>query len=132
MKGIVAVDEREFAEEQRTCPRKPRTSRGDHFWDTHPTNQLLHEDVKSGKAGQMLPHVLHETKQEYQDFSAKVFGKHVHQEKGGQGAKPYWVPKRNEEGMKKHKEEVDARKEEFESRYLYEEIDEMTKKFAGI
>ena len=125
-------DERDFNQQQLMFPRKPHTSRGEPFWDTHLANQSLQEDVKSGKADEMVPRKLWETRPEYREFSKKVFGQHVKQEKRSQREKPYWVPRRNKEGMKRHQEDAEAMKGEIDSRYFQEDLEQMNDLFQGL
>ena len=84
---IIRGSKHDYLHDELHCPRKERTSRGVHFWDTYPANLLLQhdlKDVKEGKKAEQLPSKLRMTRKEYQDFSVKIFCGHVHQEKRNQ------------------------------------------------
>ena len=131
-KKIVKEDERIFQLEQTRFPRKARTTTGKHFWDKHPANELLHEDVENGTADLLKPIKLRDTRNEYQDFDTRVFGDHVQQEKRAQRENPYWIPKRNRDALAKHNEEVEALKSEFDTRHLEEELEEVDDLFKNL
>ena len=131
-KIIFKEDERIFQHEKLLFPRKERNIRGQFFWDTRIANLSLHEDVKNGIADQLKPSKLRETRVEYQDFSPEVFCGHVHQEKRAQREKSYWIPKRNKDALHKYLEEVEAEKNEFDTRHFYEEFEEMNDLFQNV
>ena len=135
-KAIIASDERDFLQDQIYCPRKKKTSRGVHFWDTHAANLLLQSDLSDmigGKRMILLPSELRRTRKEYQDFSVKTFCAHVHQEKRKMREKPYWIPKRNKDGMKRHEEEVnDAKTELSDQLYFEQNLDETEQLFGAL
>ena len=131
-KKIVKEDERIFQLEQTRFPRKARTTTGKHFWDKHPANELLHEDVENGTADLVKPIKLRDTRNEYQDFDTRVFCDHVQQEKRAQRENPYWIPKRNRDALAKHFEEVEALKSEFDTRHLEEELEEVDDLFKNL
>ena len=65
------------------------------------------------------------TRKEYQYFSVKTFCGHVHQENRDQQEKPYWIPKRNKDGMRKHTKEANAEKNELSNQlYFEQDLDE--------
>ena len=135
-KAITASDERDFSHDQIYCPRKEKTSRGVHFWDTHPANLLLQSDLRDMNGGTgriLLPSELRMTRKEYQYFSVKTFCGHVHQEKRKMREKPYWIPKRNKDGMKRHEEEVNRAKTELSDQlYLEKDLDETKQLFGAL
>ena len=135
-KAIIAVNERDYLYDQTYFPRKEKTSRGVHFWDTHPANALLQKDlkdIKEGKKEVQLPSKLRMSRKEYQAFSVKTFCAHVHQEKRNQREKAYWIPKRNKDGMKKHEEEVNTVKTELAGQlYIAQDIDETCQFFEAM
>ena len=133
-KAIIASDERDFLQDQIYCPRKKKTSRGVHFWDTHAANLLLQSDLSDmigGKRMILLPSELRMTRKEYQDFSVKTFCAHVHQEKRKMQEKPYWIPKRNKDGMKRHEEEVNDAKAKLSDQLYFEQGLDETKQLFG-
>lgn len=87
-------------------PRGSKTSRGKHFWDTHPSNSLLEDDTKSGKAKELKPKALWESRKEYQEFDLDDFRKHIYQERSKQLAGAYWQHKLRRVAAKKHRREV--------------------------
>ena len=118
--------------EQSRFPRKEKTSRGKLFWDTHEASRLLPKDIESGKLKEMKPKDLRETRLEYQDFSVEDFCKHCHQELRSQREKPYWIPLRNELGLRKYNEEAAACKSDFDKRYAEEGMKNITEEFKNI
>jgi len=131
-KEVIKEDERIYQLEQQRFPRKERTTTGKFFWDTHPSNLLLQEDVKKGKTNLMKPKKLRQTRNEYQDFDVGVFCGHVQQEKRAQREKPYWIPKRNKDALEKYNEEVQAMKDDFDNQQFFEELEEMNDLFAKL
>lgn len=129
---IIKEDERIFQLEKNLFPRKERTTTGCLYWDTHPANALLHEDVKCGLASSLKPIKLRATKNEYQDFSVGLFCGHVQQEKRAQREKPYWIPKRNKDALAKYNEEVEVLKSEFDTRHFNDELEEMNGLFGNM
>jgi len=130
-KEIIADDERNFEHDMALFPRKERTSRNEHFWDTHPAKLLLESDLtdmSEGKKEILLPSELRMTRSEYQDFSIATFGNHVKRTKRSMREKTYWIPKRNRQGMQKHEEDVKAQTEDI-TNYLQVEhsVDETAK-----
>ena len=127
-------NENDYLHDQLHCTRKEKTSRGEPFWDDHPTNLLLHQDlkdVKEGKKNKQLPLELRILQKEYKDFSVKKVCSHVHQEKRNQREEPYWIPQRNKQGMRKHEKETNAVKNNFNNRYFEEELDEIGNLFEA-
>ena len=61
----------------------------------------------------------------------KTFCGHVHQEKRNQREESYWIPKRNKTGMRKHEEEANDVKNDLDTRYFQEELDEMGNLFGA-
>lgn len=131
-KEVIKEDERIYQLEQQRFPRKERTTTGKFFWDTHPSNLLLQEDVKKGKTNLMKPKKLRQTRNEYQDFDVGVFCGHVQQEKRAQREKPYWIPKRNKDALEKYNEEVQAMKDDFDNQQFFEELEEVNDLFAKL
>ena len=72
-KEVIKEDERIFKFEQERFPRKDTTTTGGLYWDKHPANALLHEDVKNGTASLLKPMELRTTKSAYQDFTVGTF-----------------------------------------------------------
>jgi hypothetical protein len=123
-KEWAAIDDNDLAHDRKIKPRANVTGRGYPFWYTHKAKKLLAKDVKSGKficinqlfsiaefeliliwigkAYEMKPKELWNTKKEYKDFPLDVFRNHIHQEKRFQREGPYWQLKRNKKGMRKH------------------------------
>ena len=83
------------------------------------------KDVKEGKKAEQLPSKLRMIRKEYQEFSVKTFCRHVHQEKRNQREESYWTLKQNKTGMRKHEEEANDVKNDLDTRYFQEELDEM-------
>ena len=131
-KKLVKQEEEEFHKQQLAFPRNEMTSRGELYWDTHPANFLLQEDVKNGVDETLTPQELRKTRKEYQEFTPATFRKHIYQEKRTQRDKNYWIPLRNEQGMKKYKKEVAALKDEFDTQHQNEEIEDMNELFGGL
>ena len=134
-KDIVELNHKDFAHEQFHCPRKEKTSRGEHFWDTHAANILLQQDLKDIKEGRkedLAPSELRASRKEYQDFTVRKFCKHVHQEKRSQREAAYWIPKRNKTGYQKHQDEVNALKNELDIRHFEEELTNIEDLFGAL
>ena len=70
--------------------------------------ELLKTDVKNNLHLYMTPLELRETRDEYKEFPAKVFGKRVNAEVSKQRADAFWFDKRNKKGMKKYLQNVSA------------------------
>ena len=124
-KEILEQNHKDFAHEQFHFPRKKKTSRGEHFWDTHAANILLQQDlkdIKEGRKEELAPSKLRASRKEYQDFTGRKFCSHVHQEKRNQRETAYWIPKRNKMGHQKHQDEVKALKNELDNRHFEEEL----------
>ena len=71
---IVRGNENDYLHDELHCPRKEKTPRGEPFWDDHPTNLLLHQDLKDdkeGKKNKQLPSELKMPRKQYKDFSTK-------------------------------------------------------------
>eukprot|EP01082_Thalassiosira_pseudonana_P012983 g11855.t1 g11855 contig6:726043-726965(-) len=84
-----------------SAPRKKsKPWKGCPVWHTHPAKDLLEKDVANGLHLDFKPAELWEMRDEYMEFTLKVFGKHVHQEKSKQIQEPYWVVKRNKMARK--------------------------------
>lgn len=95
-----------FEEHMILFPRGSKTSRGKLFWDTHPSNGLLEDDTKSGKAKELKPKALWESREEYQEFDLDDFRGHIYQERSKQLAGAYWQHKLRRFAAKKHRREV--------------------------
>ena len=62
----------------------------------------------------------------------KTFCGHVHQEKRKMREKPYWIPKRNKDGMKRHwEEEVNDAKAKLSDQLYFEQGLDETKQLLG-
>ena len=86
-----------------------------------------------GRGMTLLPSELRMTRKEYQDFSVKTFCAHVHQEKRKMREKPYWIPKRNKDGMKRHEEEVNNAKTKLSDQLYFEQnLDETEQLFGAL
>lgn len=131
-KKIIKQEEEEYNKQQLAFPRGKKTSRGEPYWDTHPANLLLQEDVRSGVVDELDPAQLYASRAEYQAFKLKTFRQHIYQEKRSQRDKNYWVKLRNEEGMRKYNKEVKALKEELDTQYLNEKVEEINDMFEGL
>eukprot|EP00804_Cyclotella_cryptica_P011752 CCRYP_011347-RA/>CCRYP_011347-RA protein AED:0.20 eAED:-0.08 QI:0/0/0/1/0/0/2/0/278 len=101
----------------------------------HPASKLLEEDVKSGLAFDLKPASLRQMREEYKTFPAKVFRKHVEQEKRAQREYGYWVYQRNKEGREKRIKEKEELKKEGEEHILFfetrVECEEMARALIG-
>ena len=78
---MIAADERDYLRDQKLFPRPSKTSRGVSFWDIHPANPLLQQDLKEMRERRKrfrLPSELRMTRTEYQDFLVKICYAHVH------------------------------------------------------
>ena len=117
---LVAQQEREFALEQMNNPRKPMTIRGYPFWDSHPANLLLKEDVETGLVSRVKPAELRALRKEYKEFPLKVFRSHIYQEQRERREKDYWVVKRNKNAQRIRDREVKKMKEQWEKDQLDE------------
>lgn len=87
------------------------SGRGYPKWNTHPASDLLREDESNGRARQMKPMMLWESRPEYKDFPLNIFRKHIYQEKMAQIAAPYWQHKRNQNAKKMYEESSEHMKE---------------------
>eukprot|EP01082_Thalassiosira_pseudonana_P001484 g758.t1 g758 contig10:676048-676965(-) len=97
----IAAEENDlFALHMRLFPETLITNTGCPVWHTHPAKDLLEKDVANGLHLDFKPAELWEMRDEYMEFTLKVFGKHVHQEKSKQIQEPYWVVKRNKMARK--------------------------------
>ena len=123
--GVVEEDNRLIKAEILKFPRKEKTCRGRHWWDTHEAAAKLKEDIKDGKHISSKPKELWLSREEYQDFELSVFRGHVYQEKRRQKELPLRIARRNKEAAKKHQAEVDSNKRAWESFYHNNEVDEM-------
>ena len=62
---------------------------------------FLKQDVKNGLHEEMKPMQLHQTREEYQKFSVKVFRKHIYQETQNNNDSNYWLVKKTKKEKKK-------------------------------
>ena len=118
----IADEEAAFLSDKRKYPASKRTDRGELFWYNHPAKDLLREDVKSGRAFELTPAALRDTRKEYQDFLPKTFCKHVHQEKEKQRASEYWRLKRNIVAQKQHQKEQEEHRNKWISQQMVDEM----------
>jgi hypothetical protein len=111
IRNQISKDEKFFLHNKELYERKGKTSRGKLFWDTHPANELLHHDLKSGNNKKRSE--LQKARTEFGDFSPVDFRKHVHQNHHKQLTGPYWKEKRNKKARKQLDDEMDSIKEEW-------------------
>ena len=78
--------------------------------------------MKSGRAFELTPAALRDTRKEYQDFLPKTFCKHVHQEKEKQRAAEYWRLKRNIVAQKQHQKEQEEHRNKWISQQMVDEM----------
>ena len=96
------------------------TIRGYPFWDSHPANLLLKEDVEIGLVSRVKPAELRALRKEYKEFPLKVFRSHIYQEQRERREKDYWVVKRNKNAQRIRDREVKKMKEQWEKDQLDE------------
>lgn len=128
-RNLIEKQESEYRKEKEAHKRSELTIHGYPYWDTHPASQLLEEDVKSGLAFDLKPASLRQMREEYKAFPAKVFRKHIDQEKRAQREYGYWVHQRNKDGREKRIKEEEELKKEWEEHILF--FDEMTRALKG-
>ncbi|KAL7538558.1 hypothetical protein ACHAXR_008627 [Thalassiosira sp. AJA248-18] len=125
LKEMVRVSEQEIWTELNAFPREEMTDRGYPFWDTHPARALLEQDVGDGKADEMKPKKLRETREEYAEFPLRVFRDHVHQEKRRKRETPGCVHRRNRKAQKMHEDEVNAMKDDWDDQQQQHQEEDM-------
>ena len=96
------------------------------FWDTHKASELLEVDEESGRAKELKPKALWESRKEYSDFPLCVFCKHIYQLRSKRLAAPFWQYKRNMNARKKY-EEVKRMMKEWCNKQCNEMVDEFDK-----
>lgn len=133
-KNRIELDEREddFKKYCERFPAKKVTCRGEPFWNNHLAKDLLADDVKSGRANELKPALLYETRKEYKEFTLNTFRKHIHQEKQKQRANPYWRHKRNIKGMYELMKERGINKQDWMETRMQCEIDRAASAFANL
>ena len=70
-------------------------------WHGSDAEFFLKQDVKNGLHEEMKPMQLHQTCEEYQKFSVKVFRKHIYQETRKNNDSNYWLVKKTKKEKKK-------------------------------
>jgi hypothetical protein len=105
-KSAIAFDQRALEQEKQAFARNPITERGYYFWDRHPAQQLMAEDVKAGRTFDKKPRDLQRERPEFQEFPLSVFRGHKYQEERKVKEGVYWQKKRNDTARKKHFEDV--------------------------
>jgi hypothetical protein len=70
-------------------------------WDGSAAQRFLKEDIDQQQG--MAPATLQASRSAYAGFDAKVFRKHVHQEKRSRLEAPYWAKKKEQKKKKKTK-----------------------------
>ena len=122
---LILEEEEAFDNYVVTNPRREVTNRNIPFWDTHPANKLLENDIEDGTASRMVTKKdLWLSRVEYQAFPLNVFRDHFYQERRKQLAGPYWQHKRNLVAQKEHDEQVGKMKDEWHEN-LEEEVEKM-------
>ena len=112
-KASIAADRVAYERYMQDHPRPPVTNRGNLFWDGHPAQQLLRQDVNKQAedlengviARCKLPLELHDTRPEYKQFPIATFRNHYYREKRALIETVYWQKKRNRDGQKKREAE---------------------------
>lgn len=123
-----------FREHMILFPRDTLTSRNKLFWDTHPANNLLEVDTTSGRAKELKPKALWESREEYQDFSLDDFRGHIYQERSKQLAGTYWQQKLRRIAAKKHRRAVRKMRSQFHQYKCDkdEDIQELVEQWNGL
>lgn len=98
------------------------TKRGYPHWHTHAAKNLLTEDVMLGRHVDLEPKIFHTTRKEYEEFPLGVFRKHIYQEERKQREKPLKVAKRNQLGLKKYQQEVEAEAVRWNEQHRAEQV----------
>jgi hypothetical protein len=75
-----ARDAAALAHDRQIYPEQTHNDRGERLFHNSPARLLLREDIDAGKYEKGKPQKLHETREEYQEFSPKKFRKRIHQE----------------------------------------------------
>jgi hypothetical protein len=111
-RDAIAFDQLSLQADMTSFPRNAATERGYLFWDGHPAQTLLAEDVKEGRAAGKAPTQLQQEREEYKEFPLHVFRKHLYQEERKQREKVYWQKKRNDKQRKNYEKEVRERQQQ--------------------
>ena len=90
-------------------PKSHLNTKGYPHWKDHPAKALLEVDVANKLHKQMKPLELRDTRDEYKEFPADVFGKRVHREVDKQRSATFWADKRNKKGMKNYLKQIKER-----------------------
>ncbi len=61
-------------------PERKRNDSGERLFHNSPARLLLREDIDAGKYEKGKPQKLHETREEYQEFTPKKCSERIHQE----------------------------------------------------
>jgi hypothetical protein len=99
----VEFDQLAFDEEKVALPRNP-TTRGHPFWDGHPAQALMKDDVKNRRLEGLKPKAVYELDErpEYREFPLSVLRNHLNKEKSKQIQSVYWQATRNQKGRTDH------------------------------
>ena len=90
-------------------PKSHLNAKGYPHWKDHPAKAKLEVDVANKLHKKMKPRELRETRDEYKEFPADVFGKRVQREVDKQRSATFWADKRNKKALKKYLKEVKER-----------------------
>ena len=121
-----------FEQDERSSEVKDLTSRGKKFWRGSQAKESLFEDTSSGRAGQLKPKELWQTRPEYQEFPLEDFRKHYYQEKYRQIAGPYWQRRRNIDAMKQQREEAAVMYKEWRQSKFNIDMDALADRFDAM
>ena len=120
-KEIVRGNENNYLHNERHCPGKDKTSRGVHFWDSHPINLLLQQDMKDAKEGKNAEQLLSKlrmTRKEDKYLSVKTSCGLMHQEKRNQREDQHWISQQKKNSIQNHEEEANTVKNDLDNRSL--------------
>ncbi len=104
--GAIQFDKLALEADNERHPRKTLTERGYNYWDRHPAQRLLADDVKAGITTHLKPTELQKTRPEFQEFPLAVFRGHKYQEERKMREGVYWQKKRNDKARKDHEHQV--------------------------
>lgn len=74
-----AADAAGLERDRKIYPMSTHNDRGEPMWYRSDAQKLLREDMKAGKHKEMTPSQLRDSREEYKQFSAKVFRDHIPQ-----------------------------------------------------
>ena len=128
-KGKIQEERAAFERDMLIIQMTNDSGRGYPKWNKHPASDLLHEDEKSGRAKELKPKKLWESRQEYQDFPLSVFRKHVYQERMARLAAPFWQHKRNHNAKKMYEKSLELMKG-WRADQLQRDVDDIVKNWG--